>query len=93
MPDLSGAISDVDGTLPSHQYCDRLLEVYDSMRKKRRETHRDVLLSHVPEWAHPLAEGEVSEQQVRAPTFISCKGILGCRRRLPIAQRTRRTSG
>jgi len=73
MPDLSGAISDVDGTLPSHQYCDRLLEVYDSMRKKRRETHRDVLLSHVPEWAHPLAEGEVSEQQVRAPTFSKHK--------------------
>lgn len=79
MAGVSGASGIAEGSRPSHDYCERLLKIYESMREGRGKQKKDVLLSHVPEWAHELAEEPTSEEkdalaarcidETRAPTF------------------------
>jgi Patatin-like phospholipase len=53
----------IDGRRYSHEYCERLLEIYDGMRSPQSSVQ---LLSHVPEWARSLA---ISRDNEEKPAF------------------------
>jgi hypothetical protein len=60
-------LTKIIGTQPSDLYCSRLLAAYNAMRDPKGG--KGDLLSHVPEWALSLAEGDRSQREVDAPEF------------------------